>query len=246
MSGSRSLASRMSTVMRRGAAAATIGALAFALCSCVSLFPKTKPVQLYDFGQLPPPPAGGVPPGAIGVVMGGITMPPASVGDQILTVTGQDVAYIAGARWVVPAGVMIQGDIERAFEARGQRVRLLQRGDFGGAAAVLRLTVGNFDARYDTPGAAPIVEISLRASLTRISGALIAAQTFTAHQPAADNRIAPIAAAYDKAVIDVLGQVVAWTDANAPSAPQDAPATTTQTVSNTSTSTVTTNTSVPH
>jgi cholesterol transport system auxiliary component len=189
------------------ALAAVLAGLSLGLCSCVSLFPKAKPIQLYAFGQLPPPQPGAIASGAVGVVLGGVTMPAAAVGDQILTVTGQDVAYIAGARWVVPAGVMLQ------------RVRLLHRGDFGGAVALLHLDVGDFEARYDTPGAAPTVVVSLRASLTRPGGALIAAQTFTARQPAADNRIAPIAAAYDKAVTDVLDQVVAWTDANAPAAP---------------------------
>lgn len=113
----------------------------------------------------------------------------------------------------------MQGDAERAFEGKGQRVRLLHRGDIGAAAALLRLDVGDFSARYDTPGAAPTVVVSLRASLTRPGGVLIAEQTFTARQPAADNRIAPIVAAYDKAVIEVLDRVVAWTDANAPGAP---------------------------
>ncbi len=217
------MSGRMSTMIRRGGVAATLSALGLGLCSCVSLFPKSQPVQLYDFGQLPPPPAGTVAPSAIGVVLSGITMPAAAVGDQILTVTGQDVAYIAGARWVVPAGLMIQGDAQRAFEARGQRVRLLHRGDFGGAVAQLHLDVGDFEARYEAPGAAPTVVVSLRATLTRPTGVLIAEQTFTARQPAAENRIALIAAAYDKAVIDVLGQVVAWTDANAPAASAPTP-----------------------
>jgi len=205
--------------LRRLGLAAAVAASGLGLSACVSLFPKTTPVQLYAFGQLPPPLAGPTAPGAVGVVLGGTTMPAAAVGDQILTVTGQDVAYIAGARWVVPAGAMIQGDAERAFEAKGRRVRLLHRGDVGGAVALLHLDVGDFEARYDTPGAAPTVVVSLRASLTRPGGALIAAQTFTARQPAADNRVGPIVAAYDKAVIEVLGQVVAWTEGNAPPPP---------------------------
>jgi cholesterol transport system auxiliary component len=219
MIGDASMIGRTSAMVRRGGCAAALAALGLGLTSCVSLFPKSQPVQLYAFGQLPPPSAGAVAPGAVGVLFGGITMPAAAVGDQILTLTGQDVAYVAGARWVVPAGLMLQGDVERAFEARGQHVRLLHRGDFGGAAAVLRLDVGDFEARYDTPGVAPTVVVSLRATLTRPSGVVIAAQTFTARQPAAENRIAPIVAAYDKAVIDVLSQVVAWSDANAPGAP---------------------------
>jgi cholesterol transport system auxiliary component len=205
-------------MLKGGFAAAALAALSLGLCSCVSLFPKAKPIQLYAFGQLPPPAAGAVAPGAVGVVFGGVTMPAAAVGDQILAITGQDVAYIGGARWVVPAGLMIQGDAERAFEARGQRVRLLHRGDFAGAAAILRLDVGDFEARYAAPGEAPTVVVSLRATLTRPGGALIADQTFTARKPAAENRIAAIVAAYDKATIDVLGQVVVWTDANAPEA----------------------------
>jgi cholesterol transport system auxiliary component len=137
----------------------------------------------------------------------------------MLSLTGQQAAYIGGARWVVPAGLMMQGDADRAFEERSQRVRLLHRGDIGAAAALLRLDVGDFATRYDTPGAAPTVVVSLHASLTRPGGVLIAEQTFTARQPAADNRIAPIVAAYDKAVTEVLDQVVDWTNANAPAAP---------------------------
>jgi cholesterol transport system auxiliary component len=206
----------MIATIRRGGLVAASATLSLGLCGCVSVFPKSKPVQLYSFGQLPPPPAGVIGPGAVGVVLGGITMPAATLGDQILTVTGQDAAYLAGARWVVPASAMIQGDVERAFEARGQRVHLLHRGDFGGAVALLRLDVGDFEARYATPGAAPTVVVSLRASLTRPGGALIAAETFTAREPAAENRIAPIVAAYDKATIQVLNEVVDWTGAKAP------------------------------
>jgi cholesterol transport system auxiliary component len=224
MSEGASMIGKGSAMMRRGGVAAALAALSLGLCGCVSLFPKATPVQLYEFGQRPPPPSspgGGAPTqaGAVGLVLGAITMPAAAVGDQILSLTGQQAAYIAGARWIVPAGLMMQGDAERAFEARGQRVRLLHRGDIGAAAALLRLDVGDFSARYDTPGAAPTVVVSLRASLTRPGGVLIAEQTFTARQPAADNRIAPIVAAYDKAVTDVLDQVVAWTDAKAPAAP---------------------------
>jgi cholesterol transport system auxiliary component len=226
MSGGEIMIDRLAAMRRWGLAATLLG-LGLGLCGCVSLLPKAKPIQLYAFGQLPPPPPGEARPGAVGIVLGGVTMPAAAVGDQILTVTGQDVAYIAGARWVVPAGLMVQGDAERAFEAKGQRVRLLHRGDLGGAAAVLRLDVGDFEARYATPGAAPTIVVSLRASLTRPDGALIAAQTFTARQPAAENRIVSIASAYDKAVIDVLDQVVAWTDAHAPAAPAEPTAVTT-------------------
>jgi len=210
----------------RPALAAALLGVGLGLSGCVSIFPKAKPVQLYEFGQRPAPPSVPTQAGVVGVVLSTITMPAAAVGDQILSLTGQQAAYISGARWVVPASVMIQGDAERAFEVRSQRVRLLHRGDYGGAVALLHLDVGDFEARYEAPGAAPTVVVSLRAGLTRPGGVLIAAQTFTARQPAADNRIAPIVAAYDKAVIDVLDQVVDWTNANAPPAPSSSPSTT--------------------
>ncbi len=208
------------TIRGAGLAAALAG-LSLALCGCVTLFPKSKPIQLYTFGHLPPGQVSqgqaGPQTNGVGVVLATITMPTAAVGDQILTLTGQQAAYIAGARWVIPAGLMMQADAERAFEDRSQHVRLLHRGDLGGAGALLHLDVGDFEARYDTPGAAPTVVVSLRATLTRPGGLPIAERTFTVRQLAEDNRIAPIAAAFDKAVIDVLGQVVDWTDANAPS-----------------------------
>jgi len=57
MSGGATMSGRMSTIGRRGALAATLAGLGLGLCSCVSLFPKSQPVQLYAFGQLPPPSA---------------------------------------------------------------------------------------------------------------------------------------------------------------------------------------------
>jgi len=207
---------RTRVTIRRAGLAATLAGLSLGLCSCVTVFPQSKPVQLYTFGQMLPPQHLSDKAAAVGVVLGAITMPTAAVGDQILTQTGQEAAYISGARWIVPAGLMMQSDAERAFEARGQHIRLLHRGDLGGAAALLHLDVGDFEARYDTEGAAPTIVVSVRATLTRPAGPLIAEQTFTVRQLAEDNRIAPIAKAFDKAVIDVLGQVVDWTDANAP------------------------------
>ena len=235
MSGGANMIGRTSATMRRAGLVAGLAAAALGLGGCISIFPKAKPIQLYSFGHLPPPERLSKAAGAVGVVLGAITMPAAAVGDQILTLTGQEAAYIAGVRWVVPAGLMIQSDAERAFEARGQRIRLIHRGDVGAAVALLHVDVGDFEARYDSPGGVPTVVVSLRATLTRPGGALIAEQTFTARQPAADNRVAPIAASFDKAVTDVLAQVVDWTDANAPAAPPR-PETTTQTVSSAATS----------
>ncbi len=193
----------------------TLG-LGWAVCGCVSLFPKSKPIQLYEFGRAPAPATSPGLKESVGVALATIHMPVASASDQILALTGQEGAYIGGARWVVPAVTQFQADTERAFELHSQRVRLLRFGDVGTAAAILRLDVGDFEAHYDAPGATPTIVVSVRASLSRFGRPLIASQTFTVRQPAEANRISAIVAAYDTAVLSVLGQVVTWTDANAP------------------------------
>jgi cholesterol transport system auxiliary component len=89
-------------------AALVAGVLAGGLGGCVSLLPKAKPAQLYRFGAADStPPDGAVESrsGAdkIGVVLGTVGFPRASTSDGILTVTGDQTAYIAGVRWVAPA-----------------------------------------------------------------------------------------------------------------------------------------------
>ncbi len=206
------------------------GMVALALGGCVSLLPAPPPTQLYRFGpdaaEAPPdrPPAPGP-----GVVLAEVSLPAASTGDQILTLTGDRAAYVAGARWVTPAVQMFREDAERAFAERARRVRLLHRGEIAAAAAVLRLDVADFEVRYAAADAPPAVVVSLRANLARADGGGLQQRGFTARQAAAENRVSAIVRAFDVATARVLGQVVAWTDAAAPGAPQPAgvPATTT-------------------
>jgi ABC-type uncharacterized transport system auxiliary subunit len=131
---------------------------------------------------------------------------------------------------------MVQEDAESAFTVRPGPIRLLRRGDFGSASALLSLDLADFEARYDTPGAPPSVVVSVRATLSKPSGEALATQTFTVRQPAGDNRIAPIAAAFDMATTQALGLVVAWTNGQAPLIP-GRPAAVTSTTSTTSSTT---------
>ena len=208
---------------RRSARPLVAIACTVALAGCISVLPKEKPVQMYRFGaDIGPaaPPVAALAPGVapaprIGLVLARAELPRAAAGDRILAVTGDQAAYLAGARWVSPAAVLFEDSVERAFDARSVAVRLLSRGETGAAQGALRVEASDFETRYAAPGAAPVVRVSVQAMLLRRNGGFVADRAFTAEAPAAENGVRAIVAAYQQAVGQVNGQIVAWADANA-------------------------------
>jgi cholesterol transport system auxiliary component len=197
-------------MMTRNAAFAAL-ALPLLLGGCISVFPKTKPVQMYRFGDQVAAPAAPASAPTL-VIKGPIAFPPASGGDRILTVTGDENAYIGGARWVAPAASLFDAALLKAFDAPGAP-RLVARGEPLAAPSTLRIDVRTFEAQY--PG--PTVRVQLRATLIRNSDrTLIAEKAFDAEAPAGDNRQTAIVAAFDKAVGQALAGVRDWTAATAP------------------------------
>ena len=197
--------------------------LSVALTGCVSLLPKQPPVQLYQFGRTPPATSAstgavvGRGQAALGVILSQVTLPRAALGDGILTGRGDEAAYIAGARWLTPAVLMFQEDVQDAFEARATGVRLIDRTQLGAASVLLRLDVTEFDARYDPPAAGPpAIIVSLRATLTRADGRELVQQVFTERRAAAEDRVSAIVQAYDAAVQGLLATTVDWTQAQTP------------------------------
>lgn len=189
--------------------------LAGGLSGCISLLPKTKPAQLYRFGVAPAAAASPARPEAIGVFRAGGVFQREAAGDRILTVTGERAAYVADARWVAPAEVLFEEAVASAFDSAAGRVRLVARGEPTHSDYALRLDVRNFETDYGE-GRAPTVLVRVRAVLSRDSShAPVAEQVFEAHAPAAQNRVGAIVAAYDKALSQVLAQVVAWTNSSA-------------------------------
>jgi cholesterol transport system auxiliary component len=100
-----------------------------------------------------------------------------------------------------------------AFDAASGPVRIISRGEPASADYVLRLDVRNFETQYDHgPKAAPIVLVRVRGALTaRSGGGVVSERLFEKRVRAADNRVSAIVPAYDKAVAEVLAEVVAWT-----------------------------------
>jgi cholesterol transport system auxiliary component len=202
----------------------SIALLAVSLSGCVSLLPKAKEAQTYRFGGVGGAASGAAqvsPAGAFGVLKAPTGFVRAGAGDQILTVLpGGETAYIAQARWVSPAQVLFDEALERAFDADPGRARLIARGEVGKAELVLKLDVRAFEVYYPNGAeTVPTVRVEVRTLITRnLDRTLVSDQLFTASAPAGDNRVGAISAAFDKAVGEVLSQVVGATNAAAPAA----------------------------
>lgn len=196
--------------------AAAVAALAGLSTACVSVLPKSDPVQLYAFEGLAGPTAATTAPApgkSFDVLRGIGSFNRAAAGDRILTTNGNEVAYIAKARWVAPASVLFDQAVSRAFDDGQGPARLLARGQVGNARYVLRLDVRDFEARYENgPKAAPVILIRARASLTDSDRAVVGDRMFEVRVPAADNRVGAITEAFDKAVGQIAGELVAWTN----------------------------------
>jgi cholesterol transport system auxiliary component len=187
------------------------------LGGCVSLFPKEAPAQLYRVGgaaPTPQPPAT-APRSRFAVQALIIDFNRAATGDQILTVNGNEAAYIKGARWVSGASTLFEQALANAFDASPGPARLMARGEPVRPDYFLKLDVRVFEARYlQGRGSPPTVVVRVYAALSQPADrGLLGQRGFAASIPAADDRVSAIAAAFDQAVAQVLGQLIAWVDA---------------------------------
>jgi cholesterol transport system auxiliary component len=194
-------------------AAGFVLALSVSLAGCVTLFPKAVPVQLYRFdAAVQPAPGSGR---AFAVRTGMSDFDPASSGDRIMTVDGDQIAYVADGRWAVPASQLFDEAVAHGFDAPGDAARLVAPGQASRAEYRLRLQVIHFEARYTSgPTAAPTIVVTVRATLDRQSDlGLVGTQEFEAQVPASENRVSAMVSAYDAATSKVVGDLVAWVDA---------------------------------
>jgi cholesterol transport system auxiliary component len=213
--------------MRTPARLIVVAGCALALSGCVSLLPKGKPAHLYRFGQMTSAAAAPAAQAAakVGVLRANASFQQESAGDRILTITGDRAAYIGETRWVSPASILWDQAVTRVFEENSGAVRLVSRGESSGADYALRIDVRNFETRYDDGAdTTPAVLIRVRAVLTRNQDREHPSeQIFEIRVPAASNRVTSIVPAYDKAVADVLKQLVPWANAQVSAAPTPAP-----------------------
>lgn len=199
---------RIRNLLRAGA----VVGIGIALSGCITLFPKTKPAQLYRFdggGEAAAAP-GEATANRVGIVRVRGAFNSAAATDRIMTVTGAQVAYVAEARWAQPAVTLFDESVTRAFNRQSGPVRLVARGDPGRAPYSLRLDVERFEAAYDQGGkAAPDVRIEIHAVLIRAADrSVVKDQTIATHARAADNRVGAIVQAFELATRQALDEVV--------------------------------------
>jgi cholesterol transport system auxiliary component len=201
-------------------AAALAIAFAAGLAGCVSLLPKSEPAQLYRFGADIPEAANGGASQRIPVGLAPMSFTQPASGDRLMTINGNEAAFIGGARWVAPAQDMFEEALDRAFARGAVSTRLVERRQSASTKLVLNVDVETFEARYEAgPNAAPTVVVGLRAQMIRYPDRfVIASKTFRSTQTASDNRISAIVPAYDAAVTAVLKDLTSWTDESATAA----------------------------
>lgn len=208
-----------------------------ALSGCVSIFPKKPPVTTYKLSAIPPAPA--TPPAPMAhqanvlLTPIGFTRPAAS--DRILTTNGLEAAFIANARWVAPAPILLQEALASAFDQHAT-VNLATRAEAVASDYTLRVEVRTFEAQYAPDQAITAKSkkpLKLKAPVVTVEAHLILANlkqkgqqsevTFRETKPAADNRVREIVNAYDDATTRLVGDIVDWTDKMAIAPPPPAP-----------------------
>lgn len=200
--------------------AASIGA-ALALAGCISLFPKAPPVQLYRFD---PDVSASAPTAAsarrtISVRESPLDFASGGSGDRIMTVRGNEIAYIAGARWDEPADRLFQNAVARAFSQTGGPVRLVEPGQPSAAQYRLSVEVTRFEVDYGG-GAAPQIQVTVKATLTRESDlSFVGEQTFDVTQPAEADRVGAIVDAFKAATAKAVQDLAGWANQTVASAP---------------------------
>jgi len=191
--------------------------LAGLLCGCISVFPKESPAQLYRFGDFGPPSPAVMTPAAPGFVVETLptTFDRPAAGDGILTMTGNEAAYIKGSRWVGTAQGLFESAVTRAFEASGGPARAMSRGEPSRPDYLLKLDVVRFEAHYDQgQESPPAIVVEVNATLSRSGDHTLAGEQLFRAKVAADaNRAGAITAGFDQATRIVLTDLVAWVNA---------------------------------
>lgn len=196
----------------------TLFASLFALVGCGGLFGGGDKATLYRFGDNAPPVADEARAQAgtgqvLQLLYPGVSFQPASRGDRILTVTDAQVGYVAGARWVSPASTLFDATMVRELERLSPGIRVVRIGESPAADYVLAIDMRRFEAVYSRgQEAAPDVVVDARMKLIRRADrAIIGEWPVTHSEPAQENRVALIVAAFDRGTAAVAAQIAGRT-----------------------------------
>jgi cholesterol transport system auxiliary component len=134
-----------------------------------------------------------------------------------LTRTSTTMDYFANAAWTDRVTLILQRQLIQAFDSTG-RILSVDR-DTSGLEAdyLLQTEVRDFQARYDAPGGAPQIVVTIQAKLARMPQREIAANLNATQQTtAAANDLNSIVVAFNQATGAAIAQIVTGTLAMPP------------------------------
>ena len=201
--------------------------LAAILAACTGSFFKSHqpPPSTYLLSVTPPP----APAGAATAVDLTVLLPRVRTGlntDRIAALYPDGkLDYFAGARWSGPLDEVVEDLVLQSFRSRFRNVGTDTSAFNSGYW--LEIEVVNFQAEYEVsrPGGAPTVHVQL---IARVGNAgdrrMLGNFEADARQPAADNRLTAVVAAYDAAANKALGEIVGQTTKTLEDLPKTPPA----------------------
>ncbi|WP_242913974.1 ABC-type transport auxiliary lipoprotein family protein [Brevundimonas pishanensis] len=191
--------------------------------SACAVLKSPDPIQTYRFGTVPA--FGSVDQGSVpncsrtGVNLRRMEFNTAARGDQLLTATGNETAYIGGARWVGQASTLFEEALQEGFASGAPCLRVTS-GPLTRDGLSLSVDVRRFETVYSAPGAVPEVKVGVSVQLLRRGDrSILKDARFDVVQPADANRVGSIVAAYNAATADTIRQIVEWTVTEVASAP---------------------------
>lgn len=184
-------------------AAATLLSMTTLTTGCGGLLGGGKPAALYQFGEVAMDQAGD-PPTPIGrplvLLYAGSSFERQIRGDRILTTTGNQAAYIAKTRWTAPARELFDSVALRRLQGISPQITVVRIGQRPVVDYLLSIDVRRFEADYSRHSEAPDAVIDARAQLVRVADrAIVGDWVVVQREPAQENRVTAIVAAFDRA-----------------------------------------------
>jgi cholesterol transport system auxiliary component len=186
--------------------------LTLMLAGCGGLLGGGGNTELYHFGNRPAAESPAIERTGVRpftVLFAGANFNPAIDSDRILTVTGSQAAYVAGARWVSPAPDLFDAAIRRAFEQRAPSARFANLRTVPLPDYALGVEVRRFEADYVGGAAAPPeIVIEIRVQLMRWADRTVVAEwPIISRESAQENRVATIVDGFDRGTATVVARI---------------------------------------
>jgi cholesterol transport system auxiliary component len=120
--------------------------------------------------------------------------------------------YFANAAWTDHAPALVQSVLVDGFEATGKIIGVARDSGALRADYLLISELRRFEAVYDAGAGTPTIRVELALRLVRMPDRIIVGGHEAGQSVAAsDNSTTPIVAAFEQALNDIMGELVAWT-----------------------------------